>query len=740
MNAADGAAAERAPSARSVSSAAAIALSAFLLFALEPLVGKRLLPMFGGAPTVWATVLCFFQIVLLLGYTYAHVSVRRFGRAGRAIHVALAAIAAVLLAFAPEVGLDVRGSPTLDLLGVLVVQVGAPTLVLTATTPLVSAWYRERGFGDPYRLFAVSNAGSLLALFAYPLAIEPFLGLGAQRTALLVGYGLLVVALAAAARARPRTAAPIVETRAPVSEPPIAHARRARWLLLAAVPSGLVSALTAFLATDLVSAPLVWTLPLGLYIASFIVAFGRRGARATRLATIAAPGMVTLLWVLYGASTGPVLALLPIELAAFGVVALALHGALARDLPGPTRSTEFYLVVSAGGAAGSMFVALFAPRAFPDLWEYPALLLAALVALALAGPRERPRELRAILVDIAGRLGPYVVGAGLLALVLVGGGSRDRQIGLLSLVVGGLILLLSTRPWVLVASTATALVLGAFALRPKVVYRARSFFGVSEVRRTHDGEVSTLYSGTTLHGSQWRDDARRRARTTYFGAGSPIEDVFAVASASERAVAVVGLGAGTLATFAREGDAFTFFEIDPVVVHVASTPTLFTYLADAPTPPRIVVGDARLSLRAEPAEAFDVVVLDAFSSDVLPVHLVTVEGLTIATRTLRADGVLAIQISNRFYDLAPPLSAALDRLGIPPLLRAGERSATADADLTLPSRWLAATRDPEKLAALRAVGWTAAPIGTRPFTDDYADLLSTLRLAGFARADRGVGR
>lgn len=728
-----------------MSYAAAIALSAFLLFAVEPFVGKGFLPVFGGAPTVWTTTLSFFQIVLVLGYAYAHLSVTRFGRAGRWIHLVLATLGVIMFALAPVVDVAARGAsvpPALDLLRLLVVTAGAPSVVLTATTPIVSAWYRARRGGDPYRLFAISNAGSIAGLFAYPFAIEPFLGLRAQRTALLVGEILLVVALAVAAFGGARTA-PTRATDAappPAAEPPISHGRRARWLFFAAVPSGLVSAITTFLATDLVSAPLVWMLPLALYIGSFIVAFGRRGARLTRVAMIAAPGMVTLLWVLYGASTGPVLALLPIELGAFGVVALAIHGALARDLPGPGRSTEFYLVVSTGGALGSTFVALLAPRVFPDLWEYPLLLLGALVALALTHDRARPRELRAILVEIAGRVGPYALGALALAAVLVGASpSRDRQIGLLTLVVGGLLLLLAARPWILVAATATALAIGAFGLRPHVVFRARSFFGVSEVRRAPDGEVTTLYSGTTIHGSQWTDPARRRQPTTYFGPGSPIADVFEVARDDARSIAVVGLGAGTLASFAREGDTLSFFEIDPVVIAVATRPTLFTYVADAPSSPRIVEGDARLSLRREPEGAFDVLVMDAFSSDVLPVHLVTVEGLREATRTLRADGVLALQISNRFYDLAPPLAAALDRLGFEPLLRTGERTPTADEDRTFPSRWLAATRDPERRARLEAHGWSRPSLADRPFTDDYANLLATLRWSHLAHAERGVG-
>lgn len=727
--------------------AAAIGLSAFLLFSVEPLVGKRLLPVFGGAPTVWTTTLCFFQIVLVAGYLYAHVSTRLLGRAGPIVHLGVAALGLVASLLVPKRLGDLRVGalpPALALLWILLVAFGPATVALTATTPLLTEWFRATRPGrDPYWLYAVSNTGSILALFAYPFVIEPELGLRVQRIAWLAAYGALLVALTVAAVARSRAPAPAAEPASTENAPPVTWSRRGSWLLLSAVPSGLLSAVSTFLSTDLVAAPLVWMGPLALYIGSFIVAFADRGRRAVSAAILAAPAMITLLWVLYGASSGPVLALLPIELGAFGVAVVAIHGLLARDRPEPARATEFYVVVAIGGALGSMFVALVAPRVFPDIWEYPILLVGALVALALrAGPRPRGQELGAILRELAARMGPYVVGAGILAVILVGDGARDRKLGLLSLVVGGLLLLLATRPWVLVAMTATALVIGAFGLRTGVAYRGRSFFGVSEVRRTRGGDVMTLFSGTTVHGSQWTDHEKRARPTSYFAVGSPIADVFSIAlgraskpdeaprdadadADAPREVAVVGLGAGTLAAYAPEGVRMTFFEIDPVVVSVATNPTYFTYLSDAPVPPRVVQGDARLSLREEPDGQYALVVLDAFSSDVLPVHIVTLEGLGETLRTLTPDGVLAIQISNRFYDLWGPLAAALERLGVPPLH--GERPGGAE-DLALPSRWIAASRDPAKRDALVALGWERAAIDAEPFTDDYANLLARLRI------------
>src|SRR5688572_1153042 len=396
-----------------------IGLSAFLLFSVQPLVGRLVLPVFGGTPAVWATVLFFFQGVLLVGYLYGHLSVTRLGPWGPPLHLAVATLAVVALLIAPARLAEVRVEsvpPVLDLIRILFVIIGLPALVLTTTTPLVSGWFeaaREREvIGDPYWLYALSNGGSLLALIAYPLLIEPRLGLAAQRGVWAVGYALLVVLLVVAAsraipalRARIATAATdaararaviaigtaagatAVETAAPVD-----WRRRGRWLLLAAVPSGLLSAVTMFISTDLVSAPLLWVAPLSIYLVTFIIAFSPRGQRWIGRAVLGAPAMITLLWIPYGSAGGwPVLAVLTMELVAFGIVATALHGRLAQDRPDASRLTEFYLIISLGGALASAFVALVAPTVFPGVWELPILLVGALIGLALVAPKVPPR-------------------------------------------------------------------------------------------------------------------------------------------------------------------------------------------------------------------------------------------------------------------------------------------------------------------------------------------------------------
>ncbi|MEA2613161.1 MAG: hypothetical protein QOI52_1120, partial [Chloroflexota bacterium] len=642
-----------------------IGLSAFLLFSVEPLVGRLVLPIFGGTPAVWATVLFFFQGVLLVGYLYGHLSVTRLGSWGPPLHLVVAGLAVGTLLIAPGRVAELRIEsvpPVLDLIRILFVVIGLPALVLTTTTPLVSGWFeasRERQtVGDGYWLYALSNGGSLLALIAYPLLIEPRLALSAQRAVWAVGYALLVVLLAvAASRAIPALRARLVtvataDALAPVSAAaasvPIDWARRGRWLLLAAIPSGLLSAVTTFIATDLVSAPLLWVVPLSLYLLSFIIAFSPRGGRLVGWAAVAAPAMVTVLWVPYGSAGGwPVLAVLAMELLAFGIVAVALHGRLAQDRPDPSRLTEFYLILSLGGALASAFVALVAPTLFPGVWELPILLVGALVALALVAPKiparahsARRLDFSPFLGDIRTRLLPYAVAAALLVVALVSTGALAREAGIRWLLVGGVILLVGARPWFLAVSTAFVLALATFVLQPPAEFRDRSFFGVTEVLRSSNGELTLLMNGTTVHGSQATDPAQARTPQSYYVRNGPVGDIFGIQAATHafRTVGIAGLGGGALATYAGPDTSMTFFEIDPVVIQVASDPRYFTYLSGAETQPTVVEGDARLSFEDEPDGRYDLLIMDAFSSDSVPVHLLTAEAIADEIRITAPDG------------------------------------------------------------------------------------------------------
>ncbi len=765
-----------------------VGLSAFLLFAFEPLVGRLTLPTFGGAPGVWATILAFFQGVLLLGYAYGHLSVTRLGvRRGAFVHLVVAGVAAVALTFAPERVADLRNEalpPALDLLVILAITVGPGAFVLTATTPLLSAWYGATGGSadlgtaqpDPYWLYALSNAGSFAALLAYPFLIEPNLGLATQRQAWAVGFAVLWLLLAASAVVTStRTSSRHARAAQPRSQP-IEPARRIRWVLLAAIPSGLLAAVTNIIATDLISAPLLWVGPLAMYLLTFVVAFSERGRRIVPRARWLAPVAATLLWVPFGSAAGwPILPLLLLEYSGFAVVALALHGRLALDRPAPDRLTEFYLLLAAGGVLGGAFVAIVAPLAFKGIWEFPILLVGALAMLAWGSvspwgadrmpapspdapaPHRHGPNLRPFVAGARHRLLPYVAVAVPLGIALGAGSSVGLEAGVRWLLVGGLVLLVGGRPWFLALATALVLTLSVFVIPRDVVFRDRSFFGVTEVLQPAGATTTSLMNGTTLHGVQSTDPALRRTPMTYYARPGPVGDVFVMVEATggrtadgttqPRSIGVVGLGAGTLAAYVGPRDAMTFYEIDPVVVRVASDPGFFTYLADAPSRPSIVLGDARLSLAGVPDATHDLLVLDAFSSDTIPVHLLTVEAFREYARVLRPGGTLAIHVSNRYYDLAAPVAAAAERAGLMALVRSYTPAGADRAAGAMPSIWVAASGDPALVESLEARGWVLAdgalagwapagrasePTGpaagfTRPLTDDFADLLRFLR-------------
>jgi hypothetical protein len=426
------------------------------------------------------------------------------------------------------------------------------------------------------------------------------------------------------------------------------------------------------------------------------------------------------------------------ELVAFAIVAVALHGRLAQDRPDPSWSTEFYLILSLGGALASAFVALVAPAVFPGVWELPILLVAGLVGLALVAepatvaprPAGRALDFSPFLRGARLRVVPYLIVAAVLVGALVATRALATEAGIRWLLVGGLILLVGARPWFLAVATAFVLALATFVLQPPAEFRDRSFFGVTEVVQSPDGQLTLLMNGTTVHGSQATDPAKARSPQSYYVRSGPVGDVFDATSRGDRQrqVAIAGLGGGALATYVDTHTQMTFFEIDPVVIDVASDPAYFTYLTDAPVRPLIVEGDARLSFEDEPTGRYDLVVLDAFSSDAVPIHLLTAEAIADELRILQPAGVIVFHISNRYYDLEPAIANAVAGQGLTILEKRHQIGPVKEPGET-PSRWLAASRDAASVAALRAAGWTDAVPGDHPFTDDYADLLRYLYLA-----------
>jgi SAM-dependent methyltransferase len=740
----------------------AIGLSACLLFTLEPMVGLRLLPLLGGAPSVWATALAFFQVVLLLGYLYAHVSVTRLGRLGPVVHLVLAGAAMAALLVAPATA-DLHFEslhPVVAVLATLTIAVGLPTFLLCSTTPLLSAWLTTvlsswsgrsdaPGRADPYRLYVVSNAGSLLALLAYPLVVEPGIGLAAQRVVWAVFFGLLVASLAVAGFVRVWLSEPgrglaagAGRSTAESARERIAVRRVAVWLLLAAVPCGLLSAVTNFITADLVAAPLLWVGPLGIYLATFIVAFSARGRRTVAAATKLAPAMATLLWIPYlYPALWPTVPLLALELMGFGVVALTLHGRLAGDRPDPAHLTLFYLVMSAGGVVGGSFVGFLAPVIFPAIWEYPILLVAALAAVpivaasagtaAAAGAAARRQfNLRPLLTGARMRLIPFLVIGAACSLPIAISRPVEMVAVLPWLGVGAAVLLVGAQPKFLATTTGMVLAVIVLVQPLQPIYQVRDFFGVSEV--TRDKTMTVLWHGTTTHGSQWVDADERQDPTGYYHRLGPLGDVMAVAQArGPQAIGVTGLGSGTIAAYERPSDHMTFLEIDPAVVRIAEDPSLFTYLSDAPNRPTIVVGDARLELRNVPDASYDLLILDAFSGDSIPTHLLSVEALRDDLRVLKPGGFLLIHVSNRYYDLAPAVVAGAQRLGLVTTSRRFDPTKTEADEGALASQWVVASVSPETIAPLAARGWTPIAAAAQPITDDFPDVLRFARFGSW---------
>jgi hypothetical protein len=682
----------------------ALFVGAALLFALEPMVGKFLLPPLGSTPSVWNTTVLFFQATLLLGYLYSHL-VR-----WKAVHVVVLAAGAVSLPIAVASDLTPSSHPVLWLLGLLTITAFLPFFALAANGPLLQRWYGGR---DPYFLFAASNAGSFVGLLAYPLLIEPNLTLHEQGRWWGVGYGVaavLVVTCAIVSRSRSR------EPVAPA--PALAWRRRLTWLALAAVPSSLMLGVTTYATRDLTPFPLLWVLPLAIYLLTFVVAFAARAnpERLVRWSRIALPGIaIVVVYTLAIGSERPLWLLLPLHLLGLAAAALMCHARLAADRPPAAHVTEFYVWVGLGGVLGGVFNALLAPVIFPGLVEYPLAIVAACL-LRPKPPVSRPALLEFFFRDprptrVMDFVGPVLLGLGVLIALEAGSGSFNAR----SVVIGlacGLALNLSKRP--LRFGLGLGAILLAVALSGSgALERSRSFFGIYKV--VADGSNHVLYDGTTVHGVQ---RVGSPAPLEYYTRGGPAGQAFA--ALRPHAVGAVGLGAGGLACY---GDV-TFFEIDPEVVRIARDPRLFTYLRSCPS--RVLVGDGRRLLIREPAGRFDLIVIDAFNSDAIPVHLITREALAIY---LRRAPVALFHISNRYLRLEPVLGNIARDGGFVCRAETYKPSqAQLDAGIAQ-SKWAVVARTPAALGRLgRDPRWHACATdpSARVWTDDYSDLLSAI--------------
>lgn len=651
---------------------------AALLFVVQPLVARLLLPSYGGSATVWSTASLFFQVALLASYLWTHWSAQRWGQARQPqLQLVLLAlpVGALPLALPASAAPGDDVDPAVWLLRTLVLMIGLPFAVVACTGPVIQRWYSWVGARreDPYFLFAASNLGSFVGLLAYPFLIEPTMPLAAQRVAWSVGFGVFAVLMAACAAVTLR-GRPVGEETPEVATPRPGARRLVTWGLLAFLPSSLMLGVTAHLSTDVTPIPLLWVVPLAVYLATFVAAFARSSRRppvwAARLSAVL--GLVGLLALGETDDLGPVVA---VGIALVAVVGYAAHGRLAADRPAADHLTLFYLVVALGGATGGLLNGLLAPTVLDRVLEYPLVLVA--LPLLLVGIRSADRP-----YDVVRRSAPVALTALLAAFAV----------------------------W-----TAQLQEAGA-------IQHTRSFYGAYRVQA--DGDTHVLVHGTTVHGLQFQDDARRTLATTYYGGPGSCADVFAALAGRLDQVGVVGLGAGTIATYGRAGEHFTFFEIDPDIVATAEDPALFTFLRDSAADVDVVVGDGRLSVAEQPAGGLDLLVLDAFSSDSIPVHLLTREAMREYAAALAPGGVLLVHTSNRFFDLVPVLAAAASDLGWAASLglsRGETEGATA-------SSWVALTADPEVPRRLQSSTYWQPLDDSRlvTWTDDYSSILAVL--------------
>jgi SAM-dependent methyltransferase len=722
---------------------ATILVGSFLLFLVQPMVARMALPRLGGAPNVWNSAMLVYQALLLAGYGYAHWLGRFSLRRQATIHLALLAVAALTLPVGLVVLPRVEGlAEALWVPLLLAASIGPVFFVVSAQAPLMQRWFAaDPQAGQPWALYAASNLGSFAGLLAYPLLAEPLLSLYAQSWAWTAGYALLfaLVALTAASR---RKLAPVAQHRAEPAAAPIGWRTIALWLALSAVPSGLMLSTTTHLTTDIFAMPLLWVIPLGLYLLSFVVAFADRRGPAQAVSRIA-PVVVLFAGSYAMLSNGSgTLWMVGGSCLLLFCVASALHARLYDARPGPEQLTRFYLVMSAGGALGGAFTALVAPMVFDWAWEHPLLVIAAALLMPLH-PLLNWRENDGIepgmarVAVVALLLLAAFLGLELASNVLEP--DADLIVLLLTVFLIGIGVAVMAWRWAFAVVLVIAMVAqgGIWTIRATIEHqRTRSYFGIYTLRDDPDRKLRTLAHGTTLHGMQSLDPAHAHDALTYYGPTSGIALALQATPAIEGSrahVGVVGLGTGSLACQSHPGQDWTFFEIDPVVLRF-STEGKFTFLRDCTPRARVVIGDARLELAHVPPASFDVLVIDAFSSDAIPMHLLTTEAMRVYLRALKPHGLLMLHISNRYIDLAPVIGANARATGLHALSRLDYPK---DLVRYTPSRWIALSRDPATLAALAQVGkdapWKAleerAP---EPWTDDHASILPYVRWSRLA--------
>lgn len=709
-------------------------LSAFLLFSVQPFFTKMMLPRLGGTPAVWSVAMVFFQAMLLLGYLYAHALIRWLSsRTSAIVHLAVMLSAVVFLPIAISSSWDAppETGQAFWLLGLLLSSVGLPFFAISANGPLLQAWFSRSGHpqaSDPYFLYGASNIGSFASLILYIVAFEPLFTLSNQSLLWTVGYGVLITAIATCALLV-RDQGDVRSNAAP-TKLASTGGRPIDWVVLGCIPSGLLVAVTAHMSTDVAAAPFLWVLPLALFLLTFVFAFRSRPLISLRAQGLLVPilGAITLGLIIVPISL-PVWAKLTPHLVFYFFAALYCHSLLYERRPSADRLTMFYLMMSLGGVLGGIFASLLAPLTFSWIAEYPILILAAILMAAYQAPRDE--VIRSLAVGIGFAL---FLSLGII-FIKTTSFAASTLIGILAAAVFSMALLrFRYRPVSLALAVATVPVLFVFNFTNTDLLRDRSFFGVSRVSDRHG--INVLIHGTTLHGAEQmlaKDGSPVTGKpvplTYYHPKGAIAATLFEaqkIMPENSGKLGVVGLGAGSMACYSQPGENWTFFEIDKSVADIARNPAYFRFLTECGPTMSIVMGDARLTLEEEPTGAYDYLLIDAFSSDAIPTHLLTREAVELYRSKMKEDGVLVFHISNRYMELSTVVSALAREIGVP--VRFGDYP--ADASLTYTSRALVAlmTDNKDVLARLDAdQRWSVVePGSTTVWTDDYSNILTAI--------------
>ena len=723
----------------------AIFLSAGLVFLVQPMTAKLLLPTFGGSPQVWTAATVFFQAALLIGYGYAHLSIKSLGlRRQPVAHAALLFVPLLVLPIGLR-GLSAAGQlpPAVAVLVILLVSVGAPYVAVSATSPLLQRWFSATGHPaatDPYFLYAAGNVGSLIGLLGYPLLIEPNLRLADQALVWSVGYVAFIalcLGCAVSLARRPTPALDVAEGDQDVDERlglqarPIDARRRLGWVVRAFIPSSLMLGVTTYSATDIAAVPLLWAIPLSLYLVTFVLAFARRRPLSTMTwARILPFTTVLVVLTILGVLSVPVWLRLVIHYVGFFVAAMVAHSQLADDRPTTDHLTQFYLLLAVGGVVGGAFNALVAPVVFDAVLEYPFVMVAALLlrpGRTTDGTDARKAK-RSRRLDLLVPLGVYLVVLVLLVVVNVAAPQSALSSRLVVANALAVSLILVSRP-ARFALTVGALLAITFLAGQGALYSDRTFFGLNRVIDNLDGHRVYL-SGSTIHGAERLDQREHPTPLSYYHPTGPAGQVMTSLGGRPANVALIGLGAGSLASYGEPGQHLTFVDIDPSVIRIATDPNLFRFVADSRASIDIQEADGRLWLAAQPDGSFDLIVLDAFSSDAIPAHVVTREALAMYVTKLRPGGRLAFNVSNSYLDVQSVVVGGARALGLTGVARHDADLAVAPPGDKEVSDWVVVAPDPGAVADLATdARWT--PIEQIPrsvvWTDDFSDILGVLK-------------